>query len=167
MMEKIIFVFLWSLLFVSLVQADCTLSDPVERGEILYRDMVCEGAADGSVTDVTIPYDEDFPFFMGLYTWPIVGGTAPDAADILIFDASITSTVKLDLLGSTDGVTAVNGLNGISATVPQWIPPFNSIAGSMVYPTVVGNLTMHTVNQATNGADWGVRVYFYGPGKGK
>ena len=147
--------------------ADCTEPVPVIRGSILFYQTDCTGAGDGSVADVTFPYDEDFPFFLGLFTWPTSGGTAPDAADILLFDASFTSTVKLDVLGSTDGSTAVNGLNGISATVPQWIPPLNAKSGAAMYPSVVGDYTMHTINQGTAGADWSVRAYYYNPSSKK
>lgn len=166
---------LWKLLFLILflfpakswavTAGTCELTSTVETKSFLYYEYTCLGdGATGDVADVTISYNEDYPFFYGLFTWPIVGGTAPSgAADILLFDASFASTVKLDVLGSTDGSTAVNGLNGISATVPQWIPPQNSVSGSLVWPPMVGNYTLSIANETTVSCDFAVRVYLLNP----
>ena len=92
--------------------------------------------------------------------YPTSGGTAPDAADVMIYDVA-----GEDLLGSEDGgTTAYNGLNLIHATLTRSTIPDLYIPRAGVhqafYPGITGALTLDVDNQATASADWTVVLTF-------
>lgn len=99
-------------------------------------------------------------YFVSAEAYPTSGGTAPDAADVMIYDAN-----GLDLLGSIDGgTTAYAGLTLIHATLARRCLPnlYLPRAGLHVnyYPVVTGTLTLDVDNQATVSADWTIVLTF-------
>lgn len=99
-------------------------------------------------------------YLVSVDAYPTSGGTAPDAADVMIYDAN-----SLDLLGSEDGgTTAYAGLTLLHATLPRRCLPnlYLPRAGIHVnyYPVITGTLTLDVDNQATNSANWTVVLTF-------
>lgn len=136
---------------------DETRRDLNAKGSLVEVEFLCIGdASDGSLPDTTITGFKGFHAY-SVETWPLT--PAPDAADVFLFDSTVGSTVKLDLLGSADGTTAVNGLNLISATAPKYTMCVNT-DGTANYPLLSGDLTLSFANQATVSAQFGVRVKF-------
>ena len=92
--------------------------------------------------------------------YPTSGGTAPDAADVMIYDSD-----GLDLLGSEDGgTTAYAGLTLVHATLKRSCFPNKYLprAGLHVnyYPQITGVLTLDVDNQGTASADWTIVLKF-------
>jgi len=158
---KRIFISLVALLITTQAWADCNPGTPqwLPNG-IVSLVITCEGSA---VADTTI-YMTDLDgsgksgyYLLGIEAWPVAGGTAPDDADVFVFDATVDSTVGLDLLGSTNGVTAANGANLVS-TVPKYHYFKANAAAANAYPPVTGNLTLRVSGQDTADADWKIRI---------
>ena len=83
------------------------------------------------------------------------GSTAPDAADVLIKDAA-----GFDLLGSTDGTTAVKGAGLIDATLKKTVAPYLSSAPAWYFPPIMSTLTLVVSGQATHSATYVVELTF-------
>lgn len=99
-------------------------------------------------------------YLYSVEAFPTTGGTAPDAADVMIYDAD-----GLDLLGSEDGgTTAYAGLALIHATLKRRVLPnlYLPRAGLHVNfaPIITGALTLDVDNQATNSANFTVVLTF-------
>lgn len=94
-------------------------------------------------------------YLYSIEAFPTSGGTAPDAASVLI-----GTTSGLDLLGAEDGITetAYAGLNLIHATSPRITLPnvYLPRAGlhANYYPIIAGTLTLKVTDQATSSADY-------------
>jgi hypothetical protein len=158
-MKKIWLLFVAALLVPFNVFGACTETrrDLNSKGSIVEVEYLCIGSAvDGSVADVTITGFKGFHAY-SMETWPLT--PPPDAANVFLFDSTVGSTVKLDYLGSTDGTTAVNGLNLISATAPK-STKFVTTDGTTDYPLGSGDLIMTVTGQATVNAQWGMRIKF-------
>jgi len=92
--------------------------------------------------------------------FPTSGGTAPDVADVMVYDSD-----GLDLLGSEDGgTTAYAGLTLVHATLKRTCVPnlYLPRAGLHVnyYPMITGTLTLDVDNQATVSANWTIVLTF-------
>lgn len=101
-------------------------------------------------------------YFYGVEAWPTSGGTAPDAADVLVFDKD-----GEDLLGSEDGgTTAYQGLNLIHATrkyscIPDKYLPRAGTHQPYYPPFTAGQAyTLRVQNQGTGSANVTVRFIF-------
>jgi hypothetical protein len=164
-MKKLLFS---SLLFFLVFQAQSWAACSVGTPEFFSNGtgqvtVTCEGS--GSTDEVTVAitslegYGTKTGYFVTDVTaWTPAGGTAPDEADVLIFDTTVDSTIKQDMLGSTDGTTAVNGLGLIdSGLVPQRVKPVTT-NGSEGPMQVYGDILVRVVNQATAGADYKIRI---------
>lgn len=86
--------------------------------------------------------------------FPTSGGTAPDAANVLVYDSD-----GLDLLGSEDGgTTSYAGLTLIHATLKRRTVPNAYLPRAGVHanynPTITGVLTLDVDAQATASANW-------------
>ena len=91
-------------------------------------------------------------WLMHVEAFPTVGGTAPDAADVVVKDEN-----GIYVLGSIDGgVTAKNGLSLIHATIPKACLPAMYLTGTTAfvnyYWPIRGALTFDILNQGTNTA---------------
>lgn len=93
--------------------------------------------------------------------YPTAGGTAPDAADVMIID----KTSGIDLLGSVDASTAYAGLNLIHATLAKRTVPDIYMTGTTshlnYFPYVTGVLTLKVKNQATVNANYTIVLNFF------
>lgn len=78
------------------------------------------------------------------------GGTAPDAADVLIKNEG-----SRDLLGG-------KGTGLIHATAEQSCTPYNTFTSCWEYPIIYGPLTLDVDNQVTNGATYTVELHVKG-----
>jgi hypothetical protein len=89
--------------------------------------------------------------------YPVTGesAVAPDAADVLILDAA-----GFDLLGSTDGSTAVKGAGLIDATLKKTVAPYLSSAPAWYFPPIMSTLTLVVSGQATHSATYVVELTF-------
>jgi len=126
--------------------------------------FICTGASDsGSIPNTAsntanTAAIEGYQLFQ-VDAFPTSGGTAPDAADVLILDAN-----GKDLLGSVDGSTAYGGLNLIHATLAKSTIPDIYLTGTTAHafysPYVTSALTLKVNNQATNSANYTVRLWF-------
>ena len=92
--------------------------------------------------------------------FPTVGGTAPDAANVFVYDKN-----GLYLLGSEDGgTTSYAGLNLIHATLTKACLPNLYFARSGLhanyYPRITGAITVAVAAQATASADWTIVLLF-------
>jgi hypothetical protein len=89
--------------------------------------------------------------------YPVTGenAVAPDAADVLIKDAA-----GFDLLGSTDGSTAVKGAGLIDATLKKTVAPYLSSAPAYYFPPIMSTLTLVVSGQATHSATYVVELTF-------
>lgn len=126
--------------------------------------FTCTGdSVDGSVPD-TIMTIRNFEkvkgwCFRGVETYPISGGTAPDAASIFVFDDG-----DMDLLGSEDGTTPYAGLNLIHATLKRacfgnlYLP--RAGLHTNYFTPVKGLLTLKVIDQATASADYAIVLIF-------
>lgn len=135
-------------------------------GEVRLRTLtvLCVGdEGDGTVADVTTSSAET-GFILGWYlisveAFPTVGGTAPDAADVMVKTAS-----GLDMLGSEDGATAYAGLTLVHATLPRMCLPnlYLPRAGEHLnyYYPITGAITISTSNQGTVDAEWTIVLTF-------
>lgn len=121
------------------------------------------GAETGTISN-TVTNTANTAFIKGSYlvevkAFPTSGGTAPDAASVLIYDAN-----GLDLLGSIDGATAYQGLNLIHATLTKICLPdmYLTRAGThqLYYPAITGTLTLDVDDQATASATWTIVLTF-------
>jgi hypothetical protein len=97
--------------------------------------------------------------FRGVEAYPTSGGTAPDAASVLVYDAQ-----GMDLLGSEDGATAYAGLNLVHATLKKRCFPDVHLtrAGLHVnyFPVVTSTLTLDVTDQISAGADYTIVFIF-------
>ncbi len=127
--------------------------------------FICVGdSVNGSIPNTTTNA-QNTGFITGWYLYkveafPTSGGTAPDAADVMVYDAD-----GIDLLGSEDGgTTAYAGLTLIHATLKRTCLPnlYLPRAGLHVnfYPEIRGALTIDVDNQATASADWTIVLTF-------
>ncbi len=114
-------------------------------------------AADGSVTATALNAANRArvrgTYLIQVDAFPTVGGTAPDAADVVMYDEN-----GIYYLGSEDGgTTAYAGLNLIHATIPKSCIPNMYITGQdshlNYYWPIRGALTWDIINQATDSAD--------------
>ena len=127
--------------------------------------FICTGdAANGSIP-ATATADNDvsgkplLSKIIGKYltqvkAFPTVGGTAPDAANVFVYDKH-----NLYLLGSEDGGGyAYEGLNLIHATLTKSCLPnlYLTRAGLHLnyYPRITGALTLVVTAQGTASANW-------------
>jgi len=121
-------------------------------------------AADGSITATTFT-DSAYQILRGKYfiqvtAFPTVGGTAPDAADLVMHDEQGNA-----LLGSVDGgTTAYAGLNLIHATLTKSCLPSMYLTGQDAhinyYWPVTSKFTFDIINQATDSANITLRFIF-------
>ena len=123
----------------------------------------------GDVSNGSIPNTDTSAalttFIKGWYLYkveafPTSGGTAPDAADVMIYDSD-----GLDLLGSEDGgTTAYAGLTLIHATLKRTCLPnlYLPRAGLHVnfYHPIASVLTLDVDNQGTASADYTIVLTF-------
>jgi hypothetical protein len=123
----------------------------------------------GDASDGTIPNTDtnaaNTALIKGLYLYQVIayptsGGTAPDAADVMIYDAN-----GMDLLGSVDGgTTPYAGANLIHATLSQTCFPSMYLVKTTshvnYFPIVTGALTLDVDNQGTNSANWTIVLVF-------
>ena len=127
--------------------------------------FICVGdSGNGSVPNTTTN-TKNTGFITGWYLYkvevfPTSGGTAPDAADLMIYDAD-----GLDLLGSEDGgTTAFAGLTLVHATLKRATLPnlYLPRDGSHVnfYYEIRGAITLDVDNQGTASADWTIVLTF-------
>lgn len=91
-------------------------------------------------------------YLLQVEAFPTPGGTAPDAADVIVKDEN-----GIYVLGSVDdGVTAKNGLNLIHATIPKACLPAMYLTGTTAfvnyYWPIRGALTFDILNQGANSA---------------
>ncbi len=127
--------------------------------------FVCVGDDSSGAVANTDTNTANTAFIKGWYLYsvsafPTSGGTAPDAADVMVYDSD-----GLDLLGSEDGgTTAYAGLTLVHATLKRKAKPnlYLPRAGLHVndYPLVTGVLTVDTDNQATASAGWTIVLTF-------
>lgn len=96
-----------------------------------------------------------FLYLVSAYPVTGEGSTAPDAADVLIKDAA-----GFDLLGSTDGSTAVKGAGLIDATLKKTVAPYLSSAPAYYFPPIMSTLTLVVSGQATHSATYVVELTF-------
>ena len=104
---------------------------------------------DGSVQDVVLPagHQRLYGWWLArVRTWPVSGGTAPDAADVTVKDEN-----GYDLLEG-EGVALVH------ATDPK--ASFPLMGGAPSLQPVLNNLTVAVVNQATSGAQFCIALDF-------
>jgi len=134
------------------------------QNDIRQVTFTCTGdASDGSIpntdTNTAITgYIKGF-YLYKVEAFPTDGGTAPDAADVLIYDSD-----GLDLLGSEDGSTAYAGLGLIHATLKRSCLPNMHLPRADLhvnfYPSINGALTLDVVNQATASAEYTIVLTF-------
>lgn len=120
------------------------------------------GAVSNTSTSGTSGVDDHILgwYLYSAVAYPTAGGTAPDAADVLIYDEN-----GMDLLGSPDGgTTAYGGLNLIHATLAKISFPYfyqtNLTAYQTYFPLITGSLTLDVDNQATNDATYTIVLTF-------
>jgi hypothetical protein len=166
MMKKLLaFIFLMGLLIPSLAFSANDMTQTVDTSMLAKFGIVkvrftCDGVpANTAITQQTLAIIGGM-YLYTVETWPVSGGTAPDAADVMVYDAN-----GLDLLGSEDGgTTAYNGLNLIHATLTRITFPDLYIprAGghSSYFPIISSILTLDVDNQGAAGADYVVELTF-------
>jgi len=133
-----------------------------QNGSVFTVNLVCTGAADnGSIPNTSLETDtitalKGKYFLYTVSAYPTAGGTAPDAADVFILDAS-----GEDLLGSVDGGTTANkGLNLIHATLKKTTMPYSAYLSQAYFPVITGVLTLKVSNQATVNANYTIELVF-------
>jgi hypothetical protein len=115
--------------------------------------LVCTGdSANGSIPTQTI--DSGAIELLNLIyrmvdvrAYPTSGGTAPDAADIAIYQNG------QDLLGG-------KGVNLIHATATYNTAPYSAFMSAYYYPLITAALTLTVANQATNSANYTIELIF-------
>lgn len=166
-MKKLIgLILLLGLLIPSLAFSANTVTQTVDTSMlgkfgIVKLRFTCDGntLADTAITQKTLGIIGGM-YLYTVETWPISGGTKPDAADVMIYDAN-----GLDLLGSEDGgSTAYNGLNLINAdyariTFPNLYIP-RAGAHNNYFPMISSILTLDVDNQGAAGGDFVVELTF-------
>ena len=163
--------FLFIIFIVFFVASNAIAAGSVTQGDVVRIadgthtiTFTCTGdASDGSMPDTVITA-ENLKKIVGWYlvevhAFPTSGGTAPDAADVLIKDAN-----SVDFLGSSDGSTAYAGKNLIHATLPRAVLPYYYLpqTGGYIpyYPIIVGSFTLSVSNQSTASANWTIVLKF-------
>lgn len=148
-----------------------TQSEVIAAGrDTRYITFLCTGGInDGSIPDTDINA-HNASKIQGWYLYeveafPTSGGIAPDAANVMVYDAD-----GLDLLGSEDGgTTAYAGLSLIHATLKRKVIPnlYLPRAGLHVnhWPLVTGTLTLDVDAQATANANYTIRMTFVRSGQ--
>jgi len=140
-------------------------SSAQKNGEYLWEvTFTITTAADGSMTATDLT-QANISILKGMYllqvdAFPTPGGTAPDAADVILLDEN-----GIDYLGSEDGgTTAYAGLNLVHATVPKSCIPNMYLTGQDTHINyfwpVRGKLTLDIINQATDSADITIILVF-------
>jgi hypothetical protein len=145
-----------------LAAGSCTESLKKYTGGFVVITLSCKGdSVNGSVPNKSLS-NTSLSEILGthyLYTisaYPTYGGTAPDAADVFVFDEN-----GEDLLGSSDGGSTANkGLGLIHATLKKTTIPYSHYLSSPYYPSVTGNLTVKVTNQSTASADFTIEMVF-------
>lgn len=163
-MKKIFaFVFLFILLSAPIVYAAGSCTQTYDyRGKTSNTylvTLICTGdSSDGSIPNTVISGGNEY---IGMYLYsvtafPTSGGTAPDAADVFILDSD-----GEDLLGSVDGgTTALKGANLIHATLTKTTLPYSTYLSMHYFPSVTSSLTLKVANQATNSANYTIKIKF-------
>jgi len=158
-------VLLAALVFPARVLADGTVVETTLHytGGMVVVTLTCTGdASDGSIPDTDLS-DGIMEILAGHYylyqvaTWPVSGGTAPDAADVFILDAN-----GEDYLGSADGGTTAGtaGANLIHATLKKTTMPYCYTTSSYFFFPVTSALTLRVANQGTVDAEYVVELTF-------
>jgi len=161
-MKKLISVLLiMGLLLVAIpsLAVESVVEGSLERSgtEIYEVAFTITTAADGSVTATafsdTLIASLKGKYFLQVDAFPTPGGTAPDAADVVVKDEN-----GIYYLGSIDdGATAYTGLNLIHATIPKSCLPNMYLTGQTSHVNyhwpIRGALTFDVLNQATDSAD--------------
>lgn len=116
--------------------------------------FTCTGDSDGTIPD-TDTDTENTEIIKGkqliaVITRPTSGGTAPDAADVLI-----KTEGARDLLGG-------KGVNLIHATAEQSCTPYNTFTSCWEYPILSGPITLDVDKQETGSADYEVELHVKG-----
>jgi len=113
--------------------------------------LVCTGAADdGSIPDTAfsaanMAMIQGTHYLYQVKAYPTAGGTAPDAADVVILmDGQ-------DILGG-------KGVNLIHATATYDTAPYSTFMSAYRYPAITSTLTLRVSNQATASANYTVEV---------
>jgi hypothetical protein len=115
--------------------------------------LACTGdSGDGSiptqyVTTSTEILGAGAIFLYQVKTYPTKGGTAPDAADVAIYQEG------MDLLGG-------KGVNLIHATSAQDTVPYSLFMTAYRYPPITSNVTLTVANQATVSANYTIEMIF-------
>ena len=164
-MKKLLaFIFLMGLLIPSLAFSANDMTQTVDKSMLAYGIVKVRFTCDGVPANTAIT-QQTLAVIAGMYlytveTWPVSLGTAPDAADVMVYDAN-----GLDLLGSEDGgSTAYNGLNLIDAdyariTFPDLYIP-RAGGHSSYFPIISSILTLDVDNQGAAGGDYVVELTF-------
>lgn len=157
-MKKIITAILITLALIlpcSLFAAGSCVQTPIEftaGGSVVIK-FVCTGdSANGTIPTQTFTAANmslilGTHYFYETKTYPTVGGTAPDAADIaVLMDGQ-------DLLGG-------KGANLVHATATQDTMPYSTFMSSYRYPMVTNTITWTLASQATANANFTVEHIF-------
>jgi hypothetical protein len=126
--------------------------DPAAPNMVLIK-FVCTGdSGDGSIpnTDVSaanMALILNKALLYSVTVYPTSGGTAPDAADVSVYQAGV------DLLGA-------KGVNLIHATATQHISPYSTFKGEYYYPAITGTVQLRVANQATASANYTIELQF-------
>ncbi len=168
-MKKLLFLILaLALIFpatVFAVAGSCTQTPGAVRNDVNNIQaktitFVCTGdSGDGSIPDIdTTAANTKFIkgwYFYDIEAYPTAGGTAPDAADVMIWNEA-----GIDMLGAEQLATgaAYAGLNLIQpisprSTIPNKYLPRGGLHANN-YPIVKGVWTLDVNNQSTASADY-------------
>ena len=165
-MKKLFLIILTIVLLAANALASGTVTQSAARVDTHIRTItfVCVGdSSNGSIPN-TDTNSANTEFIKGFYlykieAYPTTGGTAPDAADVLVYDSG-----GMDLLGSEDGSTAYAGLNLIHATLKKACMPNLFLTGRSThvnyYPEIRTALTLDVDNQGTNSAEYTIVLTF-------
>lgn len=118
-------------------------------GDLRIATITYTAHTDGTVATVTLPagHQRLYGWWLArVRTWPVSGGTAPDAADVTVKDSN-----AYDLLEA-------GGVNLIHATDPKAIPPLMN--GAPALQPVHSDLAVAVANQATSGAQFCIALDF-------
>lgn len=105
------------------------------------------GGDAGSVANVVLSGISKGMYLYYVEAYPTSGGTAPDAADVLITDVS-----GLDLMGGY-------GANLIHATLTKASEPYNTTSSNYWNPYIYDEPTLSVANHTTSGGMFTIDIY--------
>jgi hypothetical protein len=167
-MKKIVIAFLAVMLMASIyatyvwaTAGACTESviSDVGGSRVIIKETCKAASTDGSVPNITVAEAamnlvKDKAYLYTVSAYPVPGGTAPDAANVLIKDA-----FGEDLLGGTTANVAKAGVSLIDTYKKTTIPYSKFLDKSIFYP-VGSNLTIVVTDQGTVNADFVIEMTF-------